>query len=106
MLTHVVAPGDVARTITGSAAGRIVAATTGAGETTVLLLNNNSCQQVFRLEGLPRGAELYYIVWNADGGGRLVARPHLFVGGGGGVSVSAPATSVVAETTRYPGLGL
>jgi hypothetical protein len=106
MLTHVVAPGDVARTVEGSATGRIVAATTGGGQTTLLLLNNNSCVKTFRLEGLPPRADLYNIVWNPDGKGGLVARPHLTSSASGAVTVSAPAKSLVAVTTRFPGLGL
>lgn len=106
MLTHVVTPGARAVDVAGNGAGKVVTAFEHDGETTVLAANLTRCRQSLAISGLPKGRELYFVVWNGDGGGKLAAHPRVQTGADGAVTVSAPPRSVVSLSTEVPGLGL
>ena len=106
MLSHVVDPGWHAVDVTGNSTDVVATAFEGAGQTSVLAVNTSTCTQTVHLEGLARNQKLYFIVWNSDGKGELVAHARPSTGSNGSLEVSLPARAALALSTRLPGLGL
>lgn len=70
---------------------------------TVVGVNKSTCGTTFRYSGLPAGKKMFVLVWNDDGSGTICSRG-LKTATGGAMSVPIGARSVIALTTRAPGL--
>lgn len=75
----------------------------GDGKLTVLGVNKSTCATMFRYSGLPAGARFYQLVWNDNGSGTICSRG-LTTAVGGKLAVAVHARSLVALSTRAPGL--
>jgi hypothetical protein len=106
LLTHTVDPGWRSSVVRGGASGALAAALRSGGDTTVYVMNNASCRRTFHMNGLPADRALYFVSWNDAGTGALAAHPRPRVSSAGEVTVSVAPRSIVALTTRAPGLGL
>jgi hypothetical protein len=65
-------------------------------------VNKSGCGTSFRYSGLP-GRRMYEMVWNDKGDGKICSRG-LVTPSGGALTVAMHPRSVVALTTRAPGL--
>ncbi len=104
LFSHVVQPGWVPVSV--SDPGRLHLRSTafkGGGQLTVIGVNKASCGTTFRYSGLPAGKKMYVLVWNDDGAGRICSRG-LKSATGGAMTVAINPRSVIALTTRAPGL--
>ena len=103
LFSHVVVPGWHAVSV--SDPGRLHLRSTAfkdKNQLTVIGVNKSSCGTTFRYSGLPR-SKMYVMVWNDNGDGRICSRG-LQTTGGGTLNVPVHPRSVVALTTRSPGL--
>lgn len=103
LFSHVVQPGW--QVVSVSDPGRQHLRATGfrGGDAlTVVGVNKSRCATTFRYSGLPR-QRMFELVWNDNGDGKLCTRG-LKTPSGGALSVAMHPRSVVALTTRAPGL--
>ncbi len=105
LFSHVVQPGWVPVSV--SDPGRLHLRSTafrGDGHLTVIGVNKSTCATTFRYSGLS-SKKVYELVWNDRGEGKICSRG-LRSPTGGALTTAVHARSVVALTTRAPGLNV
>ena len=70
------------------------------GELTVFAMSTDQAATSVSIGDLPAGAEFRELVWNADGSGKVTESGRVNAGLSGTITVSVPAGSLVALTTR------
>lgn len=103
LFSHVVVPGW--EVVSVSDPGRLhlrATAYRGSDNLSVVGVNKSSCGTQFRYSGLPN-RRMYELVWNNRGEGKICSRG-LVTPSGGALTVAMHPRSVVALTTRAPGL--
>jgi len=103
LFSHVVQKGWVAVSVSNPGRQHLRAtAFRGNDQLTVIGANKAGCGTSFRYSGLP-ARRMYEIVWNDHGDGKICSRG-LRTPSGGALTVAMHPRSVVALTTRAPGL--
>jgi hypothetical protein len=103
LFSHVVQPGWVAVSVSDPGRQHLRAtAFRGNDQLTVMGVNKSGCGTTFRYSGLP-ARRMYEMVWNDRGDGKICSRG-LRTPSGGALTVAMHPRSVVALTTRAPGL--
>jgi hypothetical protein len=104
LFSHVVPTGWHAVSVSGPTRQHLRStAFRGGSDLAVVGVNKSSCDTTFRYSGLPAGKKMFVLVWNDDGSGTICSRG-LKTATGGAMSVPIHARSVIALTTRAPGL--
>jgi hypothetical protein len=71
-----------------------------AGELTLFAMSTDQAATTVSLGDLPAGVEFRQLVWNADGSGKVTESGTVNAGPSGTITVSVPAGSFVALTTK------
>lgn len=70
------------------------------GELTLFAMSTDQAATTVSIGDLPTGAEFTELVWNADGSGKVTESGKVNAGSSGTITVTVPAGSLVALTTR------
>jgi hypothetical protein len=71
-----------------------------AGELTLFAMSTDQEATTVSIGDLPAGVEFRQLVWNADGSGKVTESGTVNAGPSGTITVSVPAGSFVALTTK------
>jgi hypothetical protein len=104
MFTHTAGPGWQAVKIDGKREGALVSAMRKDAAAVVYVLNRADKPAKISASGLPAGATLHQVIWNASGAGTLNNAPDVVTDGTGMVTLELPPQSIAALTTVATGL--